>query len=104
MLFKSSRFELTLISQIADRAIKEWKGHGLTKQNLCMDLDAVHSNGCQLDLVRMLNGNVLDFGHDIFGIRHHLDRETGKLGDHFVPRYALRVTATEKETASGCSS
>jgi hypothetical protein len=89
--FKSSRFELKLIAEIADRAIRELPLHGYDRQTLMMDLDATHSNGCQLNLTMLLNASSIDFAHDIYGIHRHLDRDTGRLMDHFSPRYTLRA-------------
>ena len=45
-----------------------------------------------LDLERMLNADDINFAHDFFGIRKHMDRKTGKLGDCFVPRFAKPLT------------
>lgn len=53
-----------------------------------MDINAVHSNGTPLDLERLLICQDFDFHHDINGIYKHLDRKTGKLKDHFLPRCA----------------
>jgi hypothetical protein len=53
-----------------------------------MDVTAAHVNGCPLRLAELLAAEDLDFAHDVFGIRRHIDRKTGKLGDGFVPRFA----------------
>lgn len=53
-----------------------------------MDITAAHANGCPLRLAELADAPDSDFTHDVFGIRRHLDRETGKLGGCFVPRYA----------------
>ena len=58
--------------------------------DLTMDLIACHMVGCRLDLPRLMHANVLDFSHDVFGIRRHLDRETGELTDLFLPRHATQ--------------
>jgi hypothetical protein len=52
-----------------------------------MDLTAAH-NACPLDLDRLATAPELDFWHDVYGIARHIDRETGQLGDCFLPRYA----------------
>ena len=36
----------------------------------------------------------MDFSHDITGIRGHINRDTGKLEDFFIPRYALSYVDT----------
>ena len=60
--------------------------------DLIMDLEATHSNGCPLDFCRLLNFPVFDFTHDICGIRRHLNRTTGQLEDHFLPRCSKPAT------------
>lgn len=52
-----------------------------------MDLTAVHAR-TPLRLSELLEADDGNFGHDVFGIRRHLDRETRELGDHFTPRFA----------------
>lgn len=72
------------------------------------DLAVCHAHACPLDLKRLLAagyGNPFDpdFVHDIYGIRNHLNRETGKMGGitthisgghrltaPWVPRFAAR--------------
>lgn len=81
------------IDKCAKRAVEFAKSKGIKDYDFMtarLDLDAVHSNGCPLDFERMLYAADFDFGHDIFGINHHLDRETGKLRNCFVPRLALK--------------
>ena len=34
---------------------------------LCMNLNAAHSNGCPLDFKGLLEANLSDFSHDIYG-------------------------------------
>lgn len=57
-------------------------------EDLDMDLIACHNNGCELDLRGLLDAEAFDFVHDVHGIHHHLDRRTGRLVDHFEPRYS----------------
>lgn len=52
---------------------------------IVMDLKACHCNGRPLDLERLLHADEETFVHDIYGIRKHLDRETGKLNG-FLPK------------------
>ncbi len=54
-----------------------------------LDLEACHCNGTPLNFEKLLTFKDGDFGHDVFGIRRHIDRETGKLGDCFSPRCSL---------------
>jgi hypothetical protein len=69
-----------------------------------MDIAATHCNGCRLNLAALLVADPGNFMHDILGIRAHIDRKTGKLTDHFLPRFAesnniarIRENLTRKE-------
>ena len=94
----TARFDCTpqdhdLIASIVRRAIHFVVDNGLEANfdglSLCMDLAATH-NDCPLDFQALLDAPNGDFCHDVFGIVRHLDRDTGKLTDCFVPRYAAR--------------
>lgn len=110
--FSVEPHEADLLEQIAHRAMTElwperadpaqWrKWDGPSKLHLLMDLTAVHANGCPLRLGALLEAHPFDFAHDIGGIRRHLNRETGQLEDHFLPRYAApeRERVTDECTA-----
>jgi len=58
--------------------------------SLSMDLAATHKNGCPLDLERLAGFDDFNLLHDIFGIRTHLDRTTGRLTHCFFPRCARK--------------
>jgi hypothetical protein len=90
--FTASKFELELISQIAKRAVSMAKEAGINyaQMDALMDIEACHSNGNPLDLNALLSANPFDFAHDVFGIRRHIDRSTGKLTDCFSPRFTFR--------------
>ncbi len=60
-------------------------------QSLEMDIVACHLNGCRLDLARLAAADDFNFWHDVYGIRAHMDRRTGTLTDHFLPRFKKRV-------------
>lgn len=79
--------DLLQIENIASRAISI--NPTLDHTELMMDLCAVHCNDMPLALVSMGQGNNSNLMHDIYGISAHLNRETCKLEDCFVPRYAL---------------
>jgi hypothetical protein len=53
-----------------------------------MDIAACNANGCKLKLEEFLAAPGFDFIHDVIGIQRHINRETGQLGDCFLPRYA----------------
>lgn len=88
--FTATKEEAKTIMQIVGRAVKL----GTTLEvlvdpmQLAMDIEACHCNGCPLKLDALLKARDSDFGHDVFGIRRYLDRETGKLTRCFLPRYA----------------
>lgn len=88
--FKATLAEVRVISEIANRALAlpGIQGTDVTKQDLMMDIEACHSNGCRLRLLAFASGAPFDFAHDIYGIRRNLNRETGKLEGCFLPRYA----------------
>lgn len=80
-----------LIFKIAERAVKLAKKFGgeYNFQTASMDITAAHANGCELDLQKLLDAPDGDFGHDVFGIRRHINRETGELENCFLPRCAV---------------
>ena len=78
------------IYKIACRAVSMAIGAGFDYpiQDADMDITACHCNGMPLKLEELLHADEFNFAHDVFGIRHHLNRETGKLENCFCPRYA----------------
>jgi hypothetical protein len=87
--FKASKTEYRLLARIAARAVELAKSMGWHNTDFVeieMDLTACHCNGCPLDLEKLLSASDGDFGHDLFGIRQHIDRKTGELRDCFLPR------------------
>lgn len=90
MNMAASTDEMRLIDAAADRAVALAKKAGVKYRKLdaAMDLTAAHLNGSKLDLLKLVAADDFNFGHDVFGIRRHLDRSTGKLGGCFVPRFS----------------
>lgn len=89
--FKTTPAEFATIRKIIDRAA----AHGLIRKHddrlsISMDLAATHANGCPMDFDRLLAADDFNFAHDYCGIARHIDRETGQLTDHFLPRFAKR--------------
>ena len=76
-----------LLVQVAERAKHELMGYPDSKRTLIMDLINCHAKGCPLDFKALLEAPALDLSHDIYGIRNHMNRDTGKLEGCFVPRY-----------------
>lgn len=90
--FDASKFEMEIIIKIAQRAVAMAKKYGSTDyrmQDALMDIEACHCNGNALELDRLLAADDLNFSHDVFGIRRHLNRRTGELENYFVPRCSL---------------
>ncbi len=88
----SDEFEMELIKLIAARFAKLNEDGKIEYgyRTLLMDLDACNSNGTPMDFEKLLAAPEFDFMHDILGIRRHMDRETGKLKDFFLPRCTAR--------------
>ena len=87
--WNATKNEIKTITEIYDRARKELEIiTSKPKADFIMDIEATHCNGCSLDLDKLLNFPEFDFYHDIYGIIRHLDRQTGKLMDCFLPRCA----------------
>jgi len=92
-----SKEDAVLIQKIAVRAVKLATDNKVEYSRLhCeMDLTAVHLNSNPLKLEELLTAPDSDFGHDVFGIRRFLDRETGRLRECFCPRYSKPITKGE---------
>lgn len=73
------------VKEIRKRAFVEFPDALSDPVALLMDLQACHIAE-HLNLDKLLNFPPGDFGHDVFGIMRHLDRDTGKLLMGFWPR------------------
>ena len=83
--------ETRTIGMIADRALTLIENGSLPEYprgDMSMDITATHLNGCPLDLDKLLTFKTQDFMHDIYGIRRHINRATGEMMAHFLPRCA----------------
>jgi hypothetical protein len=90
--FKVSKEDAKLITRIAQRAANAAKDVAIDYpfMDAHMDITACHANGNMLDLQRLIDADDFNFNHDVFGIRRHLNRETGKMMNCFVPRFTVR--------------
>jgi hypothetical protein len=88
--WKMTRYDMLVVRNIVTRALADFPEQKLKAQDLEMDITAAHLNGCPLDLSKLLAAPMLDFAHDIFGIQRHIDRNTGKLLDCFLPRSSVK--------------
>jgi hypothetical protein len=52
-----------------------------------MDLTAAHESH-PLRLADLLAADQFNFVHDVAGIARHMNRETGQLENHFLPRFS----------------
>jgi len=88
--FAVKKDEARIISKIARRAVAmaQVSGSDYEFMDADMDITACHANGMPLKLDALLGADEFNFAHDVFGIRRHINRETGKIGDCFVPRFA----------------
>lgn len=86
--------EIKLIAQIVKRVFKEMPDYPDSKTTLIIDIEKCHDDNYPLDLEGLLKADAWNFLHDILGIRRHMNRETGKIENCFVPRYV----ATEANT------
>ena len=89
--FSVGHADRSIIKEIGSRASKRF-GKQLRRGpiDFIMDISATHASGCPLRLTELRDAPEFDFAHDVLGICRHLDRETGQLGDCFVPRYASK--------------
>jgi hypothetical protein len=83
--FKATLEDSAKLQRIAERASAIL---GSDRLGVKMDLTACHLNGCPLDLDKLLAAPIADFGHDVNGIARYIDRDTGQLTKHFVPKCA----------------
>lgn len=76
------------IAAIARRAVEMADDLGVSYDHMTavMDIDCVHKV-TPLRLDELLAADDGNFGHDVFGIRRHLNRETKELENCFVPRF-----------------
>ncbi len=86
----NTKSEMEISMSIAKRAVKMAKQLGIDYDVMTADMDisATHVNGCPLKLAELRDADDFNFSHDVFGIRRHLNRETGQLEDCFLPRFS----------------
>lgn len=80
-----AKINTDLVIKIANRAHELLGADRLT---FVLDITYCIEGGCNLDLNGLLNADEFNFRHDIAGIHNNLDRETKKLNNYFVPRFA----------------
>lgn len=86
--FETTPSEFSAVRKIIDRATALGIVSKADRMAAHMDLCACHANGCPMDFERLLAADDFNLIHDVRGIERHLDRSTGKLAGHFLPRFA----------------
>lgn len=86
--FKCTTAESTLIAAIVKRAVKAKLVPRSHSMRLSMDITACHANGTPCDLAELLDADDSNFAHDVLGIHYNIDRTTGGMANHFLPRCA----------------
>lgn len=96
--WRATPTEYALARQIAQRAVVLCVSRGIEIDaekfalEVYADILGTHLNGCPLRLADLLSAGDNEFSRDVFGIREHLDRKTGKLnykGLRFLPNYRV---------------
>lgn len=93
--FSRNTREAMMAAERYERLVPASQRRGYTRISLIMDLtaaDGVNGNA-RLDWGRLLNADDFNFLHDLGGIARHLDRETGAITNHFLPRFTLKQAA-----------
>lgn len=88
--FDCPEAERKIIRAIARRARDLYLEQSVDRSALDIDMDicATHCNGNPLRLADLLASDDFNLLHDVSKIARHLDRDTGKLGDFFRPRFS----------------
>lgn len=99
--FSDNHRSAQLAAQRFERMTRPDERAGYSRTNLLMDLlaaDGVNGNA-PLDWRRLLAADDFNFLHDIRGISAHMNRDTGQLGGHFLPRFTVKDRGETLEAA-----
>lgn len=83
--FNTTKEDDDIITKIVNRAGSQ-NDNDVIYIDSVMDISACHCNGTPLNFQKLLDFDDFNFNHDFYGIRKHIDRNTGKLKDCFLPR------------------
>ena len=88
---KLSSQERDQIQQIAKRifTIRNDRGNKTPLMQIEMQLSAVHTNGCKLDLQRLLAASDHHLMRDYYGISQNLNMDTGQIENDYLPIFRL---------------
>jgi Family of unknown function (DUF6874) len=89
---KISNEDVEICKKIAARAVNVASANEIRWDfvDATMDIAAAHID-CPMDLSKLLTAPDSDFGHDVFGIRRFLNRQTGELTEFFTPRCSTNL-------------
>ncbi len=82
----TTKKEFEKIVEIVERA-EEMDLMAFDRMSLIMDLEHTHKE-FNLRLDDLLSADRFNFAHDIVGIQNNFDRQTKKMKNLFLPRYA----------------
>jgi hypothetical protein len=85
----TTKEEHLLFSSVADRAHRLIGGGLPDRMSFLMDMQAAHYD-IPMDLGKLMAFDDSNFLHDVCGINKHINRTTGKIDDHFLPRCAKK--------------
>lgn len=90
MKIEITKTDYQTISKIANRMMSLPTSATFFRQKIDweMDIEAAHQD-VGLKLSELLKADDGNFAHDLTGIRDNLNRDTGKLENCFLPRYAV---------------
>jgi len=96
---KTKRISFTTTKEERDKALKivtrfmKFPAHveNIHPHVAQMDICACHANGIPLDFDKFLGFDDDSFLHDFMGIVFNLDRTTGEMRNHFIPRCARKL-------------
>lgn len=84
--FNATKQDKQSIIAISKKAAKNLKIEDILSMQ--MDITACHLNGTPLDFEKLLAFDEANFGHDIYGIMRHINRQDGTIMNGFLPRCA----------------
>ena len=86
--------DIDIISQIADRA-RELYATEWSKVVLVRMLAEAHAH-MPIDLAALLAAPDSDYIYDVFGIAYHSEKNTGRIGGYFIPKFTLPFNPKKK--------
>jgi hypothetical protein len=103
--WSTTKEDCETINAIAKRAVNIFKKFGIKTSyiHLKMDLTACHCNGTPLKLKELLDADNFNFMHDVAGIENSINRRTGKIENHFLPRFSKPCNCDQDTICVKCA-